>query len=376
MLGMDQPLPPHGGTRLRLLHLARQAATVHDVKMLAVGEAPPHTEEPFVLEGVGWGRSRLSALARSATKPYLFHRLNSTGMADAVARHPTDLIQISSIYFDRAAARAAPAPVILDAHNVETQIVRTQARSDRSALQRARWRWEAVTTNRYERRVLGGVDAVLACSDDDAAFFERLTRRVVIVPNGVDLAATPFGPPAATPTVVYLGLYSYRPNEVAALRLTDDVMSRVWTRLPDATLRLVGADPTPAMVERAGPRVEVTGRVDDAVAELARSRVLVIALTAGSGTRLKAIEAMASGTVVVSTTTGVAGLGVANGEHVLIADTDHDLAEATQRVLTDDALATRLASNARRLVEQRFDWSRCAAPMLALHDDLLTGSAR
>jgi glycosyltransferase involved in cell wall biosynthesis len=67
---------------------------------------------------------------------------------------------------------------------------------------------------------------------------------------------------------------------------------------------------------------------------------------------------------------------VVNGEHVLVADSDHDLAEATRRVLTDDELATRLARNARQLVEQRFDWSRCAAPMLALHADLLTGSGR
>lgn len=371
MLGLGQPLPAHGGSQLRMLHLARQTAVRDDVTMAAIGEPPPHVDEPFSLEGVPWGRSRRSALLHSVTAPYLYHRLHSEELSRRTAAHGADLVQITSIFFRNAARRAGNAPVVLDAHNVEAEVVASQARTDSSALNRLRWRWEARTTDRFERDTAAEVDGILACSDVDAAHFERFCSRVRVVPNGVDLSATPFRTPVDEPTLAYLGSYGYRPNEVAALTLVDEVLPRVRAAVTDTHLRLIGADPTPAMERRAGAAVEVTGRVDDAVAELQRARVLVMPLKAGSGTRLKALEAMAAGTVVVSTSTGVAGLGVVDGEHVLLAETPGDLAAAVVRVLTDDDLAGHLARSARELVERRFDWSRCAAPMLELHDELL-----
>ena len=60
--------------------------------------------------------------------------------------------------------------------------------------------------------------------------------------------------------------------------------------------------------------------MDDAVAELARCRVAVVPLLAGSGTRLKILEAWAAGLPVVSTTIGAEGLPARDGEHLLIAD--------------------------------------------------------
>jgi glycosyltransferase involved in cell wall biosynthesis len=46
---------------------------------------------------------------------------------------------------------------------------------------------------------------------------------------------------------------------------------------------------------------------------------------------------------------------VVHDEHLLLADTPDTFAEQVVRLLTDDALCDRLACNARRLVEARYD---------------------
>jgi glycosyltransferase involved in cell wall biosynthesis len=82
----------------------------------------------------------------------------------------------------------------------------------------------------------------------------------------------------------------------------------------------------------------------------------VVPLRVGGGTRLKILEAMATGRAVVSTSLGCEGLEVTPGEDILIADTPAAFAEATLRCLRDPALRARLGAAGRALVERRYQW--------------------
>jgi glycosyltransferase involved in cell wall biosynthesis len=72
---------------------------------------------------------------------------------------------------------------------------------------------------------------------------------------------------------------------------------------------------------------------------------------------LKILEAMALGTPVVSTSKGIEGLAVVPGTHLLIADTPAEFAAQTVRLLRDGNLRCSLSAQARRLAEERYDWS-------------------
>jgi glycosyltransferase involved in cell wall biosynthesis len=119
----------------------------------------------------------------------------------------------------------------------------------------------------------------------------------------------------------------------------------------------------------------MTGFVDAVHPYLAASDIVAIPLFEGGGTRLKALEAFASGLPVVSTTKGVEGLGVRDGEHVLIADTAEAMAAQVARLAADAPLRRRLADAAFALVQQRFSWDAVGARVQgALH--ALVGSSR
>jgi glycosyltransferase involved in cell wall biosynthesis len=103
-------------------------------------------------------------------------------------------------------------------------------------------------------------------------------------------------------------------------------------------------------------RVEFTGAVEDALPELARAEVAVVPLVAGSGTRLKILEAWAAALPVVSTTLGAEGLPVCDGCNICLADSPRAFAESVSWLLgcTEERLA--LGQAGRSLLEKEFNW--------------------
>jgi glycosyltransferase involved in cell wall biosynthesis len=66
---------------------------------------------------------------------------------------------------------------------------------------------------------------------------------------------------------------------------------------------------------------------------------------------------MALGTPVVTTSKGMEGLDLCPGEHVLVADDPTAFSEAIIRLFDEPGLRQRLAQNARRLLQEKYNWS-------------------
>ncbi len=366
------PVPAHGGYRLRVLHLARLLAQTGAVTVAALGDVPDHHDEPFALVGIPHDFSRKRALARSLRRPYLAALLDSPGLVELATSGSWDLVVASSPFFVGPVGRAG-VPVVLDAHNVETDIMATLARTDRRRLHRLRWRWEAAKMRPVERSAVTAAAATLATSDEDAEVFRAWgAPRVEVVPNGVDTTEVDYKPPGAGQGLLYVGQYGYRPNEAAAVELVTQVLPLVQAEVPSVTVELVGRDPTPAVEALDTGGVAVLGAVEEVLPCLHHARALVVPLRAGSGTRLKILEAMAAGTPVVSTPLGAAGIDADDGEHLLLGESPADLAAQAARVLSDDALAQRLSKAARALVEERYDWGVFAPSVESFVADLVT----
>jgi glycosyltransferase involved in cell wall biosynthesis len=149
-----------------------------------------------------------------------------------------------------------------------------------------------------------------------------------------------------------VGLLQYLPNADAARFMASEILPRVQRALPEATLDIVGGRPPDDLAALGRrPGVQVPGFVDELQSYYRRASVLVVPLRAGSGVRQKIIEAMALGRPVVSTTLGAEGLGVRDGEHLLVADTPADFAAAVVRLCREPALVARLTGAARAFVE-------------------------
>src|SRR5262249_48951023 len=191
----------------------------------------------------------------------------------------------------------------------------------------------------------------------DAATLRRAgARDVVLVPNGVELRPPP---PSREPrdTVAFVGSYDWRPNVDAAVVLAREIWPRVRQACPGLKLALIGRKPPALASEPAADDTEVTGRVDDVAPWLARAFATAMPLRAGSGTRLKVLEAAAARVPIVATRLASEGLPFVDGTHLLHAETPEEFVAALVRLRREPALAARLTEAAWQGGEEH-EWRR------------------
>ena len=248
-------------------------------------------------------------------------------------------------------------------HNVEAEIFARHAQQAGNPAMRWVWASQARKMVRYERDSLARYTSVIAVSARDAKTFAVQAARddVQTIPTAVDLdffnwqaAVAPV--PPGRPTVVFTGSMDWAANIDGVGWFLADIWPRILQTEPQAQFVVVGRN-APASLVRQGAAlsgVRFTGFVDDVRPHVRGAQVFTIPLRVGGGTRIKAFEAMAMGCPVVSTTLGVEGLDVVEGEHLLQRESAQEQADAIVRLIREPVLAARLSANARQLVEQRF----------------------
>jgi glycosyltransferase involved in cell wall biosynthesis len=271
-------------------------------------------------------------------------------------------------------------PHLFFAHNVESEILDRHA-AIASGLMKGIWSREAAKMRRFETRACEKATGVIAVSERDAAIFrsEFGAKHAFAIPTGVDPDYFAFAPPAddAPPDIVFTGSMDWKANQDGLVWFMDAVWPLIASARPQARLTLVGKNPPKAMIAAAKARRlnwRFTGFVDD-IRGHARAAAAIIPLRIGGGTRIKAFEAMAMGTPVVSTSLGVEGLPVRAGEHFLEADAPGDFAQCVLRLLAEPVLRRTLTAKARRLVEENFS-HRAAAKVFEQHCLAVLNAAR
>jgi glycosyltransferase involved in cell wall biosynthesis len=216
------------------------------------------------------------------------------------------------------------------------------------------WKWR-----RQEQQAREAFDATIYISNVDAQVGHAgRTARVHVVPNGIFHADAPplATAPASGRTIGFLGNMAYPPNISAALRLAQRIFPRVLTRLSDATLLIIGRDPAPAVSQLAGPRISVTGTVENIWPYITRANVFVFPMIEGTGLQNKILEAMYAGVPVVTTSIAADAMDARSGEQLLVGDTDDEIVAQVVRVLDDYQYASALAGRARAFVLRHFSW--------------------
>ncbi len=207
--------------------------------------------------------------------------------------------------------------------------------------------------------------------------------RVVVVPNGVAPGTWTTTPAQQDEARAALGLTD-EPLLVLVGRLEHEKGAQdavqALALLPDsrAHLALVGdgarRDDLRRLADDLGldQRVHLVGRVDDVrVAATVGAADVALVPSRYEPFGLVALEAMAAGTPVVASATGGLTDVVTDGATGLAVPpaAPERLADAITRLLDDQALATRLTTQALSTVHERFGWAAVASATAAVYAD-------
>jgi len=320
---------------------------------------------------VGWpeGRSLLPRAVRRAS-----HLFSSLPVSVADDRNPsaTAIVQreldkspdVVVVDFPHTAVVAPPpygVPSVMFTHNVEAEIYERHTELAANPLRRWIWGGQARKMDRFERQVLRAFDTVVAVSRRDREILESRygLARVATIPTGVDVDRLAYKPPPASPRdrLVFVGAMDWAANIDAMRFMLEDIWPCLARVRPGLEFHIIGRNPPEELVREAsrlGYRWSFEGFVDELAPHVHGADVYVIPIRVGSGTRMKAFEAMAFGRPVVSTSVGVEGLDLTPGTDFLRADAADSFAASVLRLLGDAELRRSLAERARTLVAERF----------------------
>ncbi|MEM1367162.1 MAG: glycosyltransferase family 4 protein [Cyanobacteria bacterium P01_H01_bin.15] len=275
-----------------------------------------------------------------------------------------DLIVVAEVYLFAYLWRLKKLklPLIFDNHNAEANLFEQTFGKTRIQLPRM---------YAVEKACLANASQAWVCSEQDAQILGRLyglDDKTHIIPNTVNvqdyapiLSGTQTLPPDLPLTphqVIFTGTYNYPPNGEAARILIEQIYPQLKQRYSDCRLLLVGLNPTGKMREAADkdPDIVVTGRVETVAPYLAAASVMVLPLQAGSGTRLKILEAFAAGLPVVTTPKGIEGIRIASDQTALIHETAEQITAAITELWNQPERARKLAGAAYKLVNAEYSW--------------------
>lgn len=378
LLTHTAPLPLVSGERVRNFHLLRELARrewkvslfslLHSVELSAEDESTLRELcEDVVLEPLRSSRAaryaRLGGAvlsSRALHERYFFVSPAARRLRARLAGDRYAVLAAETLYMYPYVPVERRPQTVLDTHNAEARRLEAMARVLPRSARGLVARRQLGVVRRYEEEAVRSVARVVAVSPSEQQAFEAVAPgKVDLVPNGVDtVSIRPRESLPEAPGLLFVGSMDYGANIDAVEHLVDDVLPLLRRR--DATVTLVGSNP-PSSLKRAARRspvaMDVAGFVPSTEPYFERSRVFVVPLRYGGGTRLKILEALARGIPVVTTRVGCEGLELEHGRELVVADDPAEFARWVDRLLEDDELCVELARRGRAKVEQRYDWT-------------------
>jgi glycosyltransferase involved in cell wall biosynthesis len=114
----------------------------------------------------------------------------------------------------------------------------------------------------------------------------------------------------------------------------------------------------------------VTGTVDDIRPFLWQATAAVVPLVYGAGIQNKILEAMATGTPVITNSKVLASLSVTPGKELLLADTPDEFAARAFNLMDDPALQSTVGEAGTYYVRNHHNWGKNAQQLADMYSRL------
>ena len=274
-----------------------------------------------------------------------------------------------------------PIKWVYRSHNLEYQIWERLAISEQQPLKRWYLALQSKRLKRYEIDAWCEMDAIVPIVETDSnvilATVSEIHKnnqlnsgysvanqpRIHVYQPGIAIES-PFAFVHRPLSIFHIGSMEWQANEQGVMWFLKKVWPRVLSAQPNVKFHLAGKG-----LSKTDPRFFQTGivnhgEVDDAEVFMQSRGIMIVPIQAGSGIRIKSLEAMALGVPVVSTSIGAQGLTVESGTQMIIADDPEGFADGIIQLLLNPAASQEITQQARAYVEQHHNLKRNTAELL------------
>jgi len=405
-LTYDIPYPLDAGGKIRAYHLIKQLSDKHSITLFSyyreqeqlryMSELEKYCQKirTFKRMPVFSLRHILATLSHPNLTAHITHYCHKklyNELEKELKSSSYDVLHFESFFTSHLLGKYSVLQV-LGSENIEWKVFLEHAKRQRLPLVREAMILESFRTRRFEEKTFRKANICLAVSKENVEEIERVTgKKCYLIPNGVDPDYFKFNQltiqcrrksrvpkslddssfsrirrtcsietsaPSNRPTILFVGNFKYIQNQDAALFLVKEIFPLIKKEIKNAKLLIVGRNPTRKIKNSADKDVFIDDKVEDIREPYCQADALVAPIRAGSGTKFKILEAMASGVPVVTTAVGSEGIEGQDGKEFLIREKSEDLAKAAIELLKRKDLKNKLIFNARRLVEEKYSWEK------------------
>lgn len=374
MVSSYLPYPLYSGGNVRLYNIIKNLSKIHEITLICekrVNQGEEEIEEVrkicskviTVDRGKQWSPANVLKSGFS-TKSFLTtghtHENFKQTIMDELVREPYDLIHVETFYVMQNLPPVS-IPVVLVEHNIEYMVYEKYAKNAKAFIRPLLYA-DIFKMKREEENAWKKADRLVAVSNLERQLMKRADT--VTVPNGVDTNVYLYRDVKDVPSekrVLFIGDFKWMQNRDALETILKEIWPEVERRIGDLNINLklwiVGRNlPSKFKDMTESPNVIFDEDNKDETKDIyAKSYILLAPLKVAGGTSYKILESMASGVAVVTTNLGISGIEAKSNVHVLAGDT-YQMASMVIELLTDKSLYEKLTLNARRLIEENYDW--------------------
>ena len=386
MLTPYLPYPPSSGGQVRSYNLIKHLSKNHQIYLVALIKSK--NERQYITHLKKYC-SRIYICQRSESPwtlnnilksifgpfPFLVVRNYSPQAKQIVtkllATEKFDLIHAETFYIMPHIPKTA-IPILLVEQTIEYRVYQHYVNNLRFKFLKPLFYFDIIKLKFWEKTFWKRANVVGAVSDQDKKNMRALlpNLKIEIIPNaaGEDLFNSYTESKKIKPVFLYQGNFSWLQNIEAAQILARKVFPKIKEQIPEAICVIAGQNAR----SKIGPLEKISGvqviDIDPSstkkVQEIFKKAAIFLAPIEGpGGTRLKILAAMAAGLPVISSPTGVAGLSVVDGIHVLTAKNEDEFVKKAAFILKNPKLYSEIRRNARKLIIEKYSWSKVAADL-------------
>jgi len=382
------PFPPNRGGKIRPFHMLRHLAQRHSVVLVSLAESDSELRDSASLTEL-CADVAVEVVPRRVRWAQAWRAL-PTGTPSSVAYFRSARLHrqvqrlLASRTFDVVVVHCAFAAPYVRTVSCRTRLL------DFGDLDSGKWfdysrcrplplslgyRLEAGKLRRFEQQWAARFDRCTVTTTGELQEYQSLGVAVdgTVIPNGVTASFFDVDPHPRLDSGVlaFLGRMDYFPNIDGVLHFVRHILPHVRAQVPNVQLRVIGANPTPRILDLARlPGITVTGSVPDVRPYLRDVAVSIAPLRIARGTQNKILESMAMGIPVVATPVAAKGVQATPGTHLLVAPDPGAFARHVIDLLRDPQQRETLSAAGRRQVAEAHDWTRSMTILDRVLDDV------
>lgn len=384
MLSSYLPYPLTDGGNIRLYNLLKNLSKKHDITLIC--EKRSHQTQKDIDEinkickkiitinrPKVWSTKNIVKTALSIN-PLLITSHTNKEMTEIIKQelleNKFDLIHVETFYVMQNLPKVG-IPVVLVEHNIEFKVYERYLKRSPFFLRPAMY-LDILKLRKKEKEAWRKADKLVAVSPSEQ---KEMGESAELVPNGVDIEKFKLKNKEfdkKEKKILFIGNFKWIQNRDSLAYIIRNIWPGITKKNPNLKLWVVGKNIPEKLKNLQNETISFDENApEDTQLIFQEADLLLSPIRIGGGTNFKILEAMASGTPVITSALGNEGIGAKNGEEIIICSKPDEFVNKTLLVLSDKYLYEKLSRKARIFVEKNFDWKNITNKLEEIYQSLV-----